>query len=310
MIRLSFIVPFYNVAPYIEDCIRTLYNQDIPQEEYEVICIDDCSLDGSRAIVERLQNEYPTLKLVCHTENKKQGGARNTGLMEARGEYVWFVDSDDKLMPNVLSQLLDKAESEHLQLLQFSLLYGDDIMACNENDGTIQNGESYLFNNAEHITWGYKLFGPWRQIYLRSFLNAHGLKYIEYVQYEDTDYILQTFIAADQVAAINLVAYKYRMDTSSTTRTSDVNPKKLAWQVNQYARCADLINSISLPKGRTAVTEMIYNSLFSLRVDLKRLSGKQKHEYRKNLCSQVHKIRPIVSWRTWLAIRYGITWFI
>ena len=310
MIRLSFIVPFYNVEPYIEECIRSLYAQDIPQEEYEVICVDDCSLDGSRAIVERLQKEYPTLKLICHTENKKQGGARNTGLKEAKGRYIWFVDSDDILMPNVLSQLLSKAEGEHLQILQFSLLYGDKIMACNVKDGTVKNGETYLFEDAEHNSWGYKLFGPWRQIYLRPFLNAHGFKYIEHVQYEDTDYILQTFIAADQVAAIDLVAYKYRMDTSSTTRTTDVNPQKLAWQVNQFARCADLISSISLSKGRTAVTEMIYNSLFSLRDDLKRLSGKQKHEYRKNLCSQVHKIRQIVSWRTWVAIRYGITWFI
>ena len=57
MLRLSFIVPFYNVEPYIEECIRSLYNQNIPQEEYEVICVDDCSPDGSRAIVERLQKE-------------------------------------------------------------------------------------------------------------------------------------------------------------------------------------------------------------------------------------------------------------
>ena len=56
-LRLSFIVPFYNVELYIEECIRSLYAQDIPWEEYEVICVDDCSPDGSRVIVERLQSE-------------------------------------------------------------------------------------------------------------------------------------------------------------------------------------------------------------------------------------------------------------
>ena len=64
MIRLSVIVPFYNVEKYIEQCIRSLYDQDIPKEEYEVICVDDCSPDGSRAIVERLQKEYPNLQLL------------------------------------------------------------------------------------------------------------------------------------------------------------------------------------------------------------------------------------------------------
>ena len=112
MLRLSFIVPFYNVEPYIEECIRSLYNQDIPQEEYEVICVDDCSPDGSRAIVERLQKEYPTLKLLIHTENKRQGGARNTGMKVAQGIYIWFMDSDDYIKPNCLKDLLERAERE------------------------------------------------------------------------------------------------------------------------------------------------------------------------------------------------------
>ena len=119
MIRLSFIVPVYNVEPYIEECIRSLYNQDIPQEVYEVICVDDCSPDGSRAIVERLQKEYPTLKLLIHTENKRQGGARNTGMKVAQGRYIWFVDSDDYIKPNCLKSLLEQAEKEDLDILDF-----------------------------------------------------------------------------------------------------------------------------------------------------------------------------------------------
>ena len=308
MIRLSFIVPFYNVEPYIEECIRSLYAQDIPQEEYEVICVDDCSPDGSRAIVERLQREYTTLQLLSCPFNMKQGGARNLGMKEAKGEYVWFVDSDDCIMPNVLTKILNDAERNSLQILQFAYLNGEKMMSCSDKE--IQSGEEYLFNNTEKISWVYKVMGPWRQIYLRFFLNSHDFTYIENVQYEDTDYVLKAFVAADRVAAIDEAVYIYRKNDSSTTHDSKVDPQKLAWQINQYARCADLINSISLAKGRTAVENMIYNSLFSLRADLKRFSGKQKYVYRKNLCSKVYKLRPIISWRTWLAIRYGITWFI
>ena len=100
MLRLSFIVPFYNVELYIEECIHSLYAQDIPWEEYEVICVDDCSPDGSRAIVERLQSEYPTLKLLTTPENLRQGGARNIALNVAQGKYICFVDSDDYLDSN------------------------------------------------------------------------------------------------------------------------------------------------------------------------------------------------------------------
>ena len=107
MLRLSFIVPFYNVEPYIEECIRSLYNQDIPWAEYEVICVDDCSPDGSRAIVERLQKAYPTLRLLKTPENLRQGGARNMGLDVAQGKYIWFVDSDDYIMPNCLKYMLN-----------------------------------------------------------------------------------------------------------------------------------------------------------------------------------------------------------
>ena len=77
MLRLSIIVPFYNVEQYIEQCIRSLYNQDIPREEYEVICVDDCSRDKSSFIIKRLQKEYKTLQLIQLQQNIKQGGARN-----------------------------------------------------------------------------------------------------------------------------------------------------------------------------------------------------------------------------------------
>ena len=119
MIKLSFIVPFYNVEPYIEECIRSLYDQDIPMEEYEVILIDDCSPDGSRAVVERIQQEYPTLRLLTTPENIRQGGARNLGLKYAQGKYIWFVDSDDTIEHNCLSRLLNTAERYDLDMLVF-----------------------------------------------------------------------------------------------------------------------------------------------------------------------------------------------
>ena len=120
MIKLSIIVPIYNVEKYIEECIRSLYSQDIPLEEYEVICVDDCSPDQSASIVERLQKEYPTLKLIRHKRNKKLGGARNTGIKVADGKYIMFVDSDDMLKPDCLKQLINEMETGHDDFIHFN----------------------------------------------------------------------------------------------------------------------------------------------------------------------------------------------
>ena len=95
MIRLSIIIPFYNVEQYIALCLDSVYHQDIPEEEYEVICVDDCSPDSSIAIVEEYAKKHTNLVVVRNQYNRKLGGARNAGMEVATGRYVWFVDSDD-----------------------------------------------------------------------------------------------------------------------------------------------------------------------------------------------------------------------
>ncbi len=84
MLKLSFIVPFYNVEKHIARCLDSLYNQDIPESEYEVICVNDCSPDNSRDIVLQYKKQHSNLILVEHERNKKLGAARNTGLRKAK----------------------------------------------------------------------------------------------------------------------------------------------------------------------------------------------------------------------------------
>ena len=110
MIRLSIIIPFYNVEQYIAQCLDSVYQQDIPEEEYEVICVNDASPDGSREIVKEYQKKHKNLILVEHERNKKLGGARNTGLNVAHGTYVLFVDSDDMLAENSIGRLVEEIE--------------------------------------------------------------------------------------------------------------------------------------------------------------------------------------------------------
>ena len=218
MIRLSIIVPFYNVERYIEQCIRSMYDQDIPMEEYEVICVDDCSPDKSRAIVERLQKEYATLKLLCHTENKRQGGARNTGLREAKGKYVWFVDSDDYLVSNCLRKMLKLAEDNELDLLQF--YFGQDPAVSQPKmiESDVCTGSQLIFDVETNDTLLTRCSSSVKQIIRKNFLESNAITFAEGVQYEDDEYAYQLYACAIRVKLIPKIPYIVRMSVNSTTR--------------------------------------------------------------------------------------------
>lgn len=308
MLRLSIIVPFYNVESYIEECIRSLYKQDIPLEEYEVICVDDCSPDSSRAIVEQLQKEYPTLRLICHDRNRKIGAVRNTGLIAAQGKYIWFVDSDDYIYSNVLCLILETIETNALDILQFDYNREEKSIAKQWQLSEIKSGEAYLF---DHVLqdWFDKISGPWRQLFSRDFLKTNHLRYIEGVMYEDTDYMLHAFLLAERVQHISVNAYHYRVNNESVTRVH-ISPIKLAWQVNQMVRCARLINVAESPIAKKTIHEMVVNSFSQLRKEVKKLTLSRKIEYIHHVDVNIRECSQFMSWRTWLAIRYGITWFV
>lgn len=122
---LSIIIPVFNVEKYVEKCIRSCENQDIPKEDYELIVVNDGSPDGSLAIVERLAKEYSNIKVISQ-ENQGLSAARNTGLECARGEYVWFVDSDDWIEENCLKEMTGKLVDEiDILQIQFKRAYED-----------------------------------------------------------------------------------------------------------------------------------------------------------------------------------------
>jgi hypothetical protein len=127
--------------------------------------------------------------------------------------------------------------------------------------------------------------------------------------FEDTDYLLHAFLLADKVQHISIDVYYYRINEDSIT-IKPITPIKLAWRVNQLVRCSQLIKLTKSSIARKTVQEMVANSLSQLRKETKNFSLSQKHEYIKYLTPTIKYCRPFMSWRTWLAIKYAITWFI
>lgn len=120
MTKLSFIVPVYNVVPYLRKCVYSLVHQDF--SDYEIVLIDDGSTDESGKICDELSESIRDERLAIRVIHQKNGGlsaARNAGLKVAKGEYVCFVDSDDYWEENVLGGLMEQIGRDNLDVLRF-----------------------------------------------------------------------------------------------------------------------------------------------------------------------------------------------
>ena len=118
-LKLSIIVPVYKVEQYLHKCVDSLLHQDLSEEEYEIILVDDGSPDSCGDICEEYASKFVQVKVV-HQENGGLSAARNSGIKVAQGLYVQFVDSDDYLEPNVLRILVAKMETDQLDILRFN----------------------------------------------------------------------------------------------------------------------------------------------------------------------------------------------
>ncbi len=101
---VSIIIPFYNVEDYIEECLKSVINQTY--KNLEIICVDDCSPDNSYIIVNKYIDIDKRIKLIRHKENLGLGGARNTGLQNANGKFVYFLDSDDYIENDYIEKMV------------------------------------------------------------------------------------------------------------------------------------------------------------------------------------------------------------
>ena len=250
-LRLSIIVPIYNVEQYVAECIHSLYRQDIPQEEYEVICVDDCSPDNSAAIVERLQSEFPTLRIIHNERNKKLGGARNTGLRNAQGRYILFVDSDDMLKQNCLKQLIDMLDAGQDDYIHFNYvaLYPDGTMG-KELQFAIESkqmtGPDMFFDKS--MPWQQQI-SACRKIYRRDFMLQHDLFFVEDTMYEDNDFSMRVAAAATKCRHIDVSPYIYRQVPTSTTHSTVTVARVKYWQAT-WPHITALLDTIGKQDAR------------------------------------------------------------
>ena len=224
MTRLSIIIPVYNVEKYISRCLDSIFRLGLQEQEYEVICVDDCSTDSSSAIIDEYVASHPNLIHLFHKNNKKQGGARNTGINYSKGEYIVFVDADDFLPTVDYETLLDYMDNNQLELLIGSA----NIL---KKDGTVLRWGNAPLSESRIMT------GP--ELFIEEYINriAYGVVWIgvyksslvkrikpfrENVPYEDTDWTMQCAYDSIRVQFKPILLYYYVENVSSTTKALSI----------------------------------------------------------------------------------------
>jgi len=202
MLKLSIIIPMYNVAPYVDKCIRLLENQDIPHSEYEIICVNDGSPDTCKEIVQRLQKEYSNIVLIDQ-ENQGVSRARNNAIDIAKGEYILFIDPDDYVDSNSFKRVLSTADGSFAEItfLGYTILNEDRsvrIRVFNE----VNRGHVYSGIDAYFIARGNGKTDPdrlWAVLIERKFIETHSLKFLSDVPYlEDGELMARMMCLAER----------------------------------------------------------------------------------------------------------------
>ncbi|KNE83758.1 MULTISPECIES: glycosyltransferase family 2 protein [Streptomyces] len=225
MVKLSVIVPFYNVQTFAPDALRSLHAN--ARQDFEFILVDDCSTDGTPEILARAERELPGAVVLRHEKNSGLATARNTGIDAARGEYLTFLDGDDWLAPGHYGELVaaiedlgcDFVRTDHVENTGRSrslrrVPHGPRQVVMNPRDAILPPERS------TSVDYAY----AWAGIYHRRLADNGVLRFLDGLRTaEDRPWIWRLHREAESFAVVGLHGVFYRRGVvSSLTQIGDV----------------------------------------------------------------------------------------
>lgn len=217
--KLSIIVPMYNVANYLVKCLDSLLEQDLSWSDYEIILVNDGSTDNCGEIAQQYADKYTNINFISQ-ENRGLSEARNAGIKQANGKYIIFVDSDDYLQPNTLGALLGQAERDNLDVLRFryqNVKESGEVFVPHEGMKTDYN--DYSSTPTDGLSFLNERM--WVQCYACQFLVRTEIVKQELftpnIYFEDTDWTPRMLLCAKRVASTDLIVYNYLWREGSIT---------------------------------------------------------------------------------------------
>ena len=225
MKKISFIIPLYNCEQYIQKCIESILSLPIPNSEKEVLVVDDGSVDRGAEITQLFSQNHPEVRLIQQT-NKGASTARNRGLEEAQGKWVWFVDADDRVIWEGMDNFALKSllELEDIELVCFNYKKEFSEALIENADYSSQeniDGVSYLHRHQSLYLWN-KIF---RRSSIINYRFVDGTKNIE-----DMYFDMKAIVDMKHVLCVPIYGYVYnQLNFNSTSRSRSLsNLRKLS----------------------------------------------------------------------------------
>lgn len=213
-IKVSVIIPVYNCSQYIGETLKSVINQHF--HDFEIIVVDDGSTDNSLEIINETLKGSGVQYKVIHQENAGVSVARNRGIDVSSGEYLVFVDGDDYILPNHLSELYYGIED--FGLIQFVKKDGDDVSTPNYFDFEYISTDDFIEKELNMEI----LFNFFQLMYKADIIKNNNVYFTPGVVYgEDTEFALKALIYGDKIHISNEVTYHYIQRTDSAIRTTE-----------------------------------------------------------------------------------------
>lgn len=216
--KLSFVIPCYNMEKYLPECLDSLLDQNLEANEFEIILINDESKDNTLKIVNNYATEHSNIR-VLDKKNGGVGAARNSGLDLAIGKYVYFLDPDDFLAQNVLGKLLNTIERYDLDILTFkSHRFKTTAPKQSVNINQVEEEGLHVVDGISYIAERKFKNEIWWFITNRKFLVESGVRFIEGRWMEDAILAAELFCKAKKMAHLDLDVHRYRILPTSAMR--------------------------------------------------------------------------------------------
>ena len=215
-VKVSIIVPVYNLENYIGKCLKSLTEQTL--KDIEIIVVDDGSTDNSSKVIEKIKSDR--IKFIKNKENTNLGVSktRNLALKQARGEYVGFVDGDDFVDVTMYEKMYNKAKEENSDIVccNYDRIYNSKRMMCKVGESD-EYGKS-LHENPDLLMCGVPYI--WNKIFKKSIIDENKLEFKDFNIFEDLLFTYECFLKANKISLVDEVLYHYIRNRSSSVMSS------------------------------------------------------------------------------------------
>lgn len=285
---LTIIIPNYNNSKTIERCLNSILDQI--NETIEIIVIDDGSTDDSLLVLDKYKKK---IRIISQT-NCGVGEARNRGIDEANGKYIWFVDADDEILPNALNDVfLNQLQQKNIDVYLFGLLKVSNIRR-----DKLVNTSSDILSNKELGTKYDKIFSEnlvkpvWNKIYLKCFLKSKGLKFKKYKLGEDVIFNYEVMRSLNTIKIVDEAKYVYYTDniSSSKYQVDKEYSNNISFRLHELKKT---LMKLKVPQVKKILVEEIIDILLGEEViafnTIKSSKQKKYKFYKRELTSDIVK---------------------